>query len=114
MRSVASADRVPASFLQGCDESSEEENVRSEHEPGKQSVVGPGHIRQEKVDIGGSPSVHVEVHVPRCEEDKGHARQAEPENKQERKQEGLEREIPPPLVGAPDASLFENTVFQSI
>jgi hypothetical protein len=51
------------------------------------------------VDIGGSPSVHVEVHVPRHEEDKGHARQAEPENKQERKQEGLEREIPPPFVG---------------
>ena len=99
MRSVASADRVPASLLPGCDKSSEEENERSEHEPGKQSVVGPGHFRQEKVDIGGSPSVHVEVHVPRHEEDKGHARQAEPENKQERKQEGLEREIPPPFVG---------------
>ena len=26
----------------------------------------------------------------------------------------MEREIPPPLVGAPDASLFENTVFQGI
>src|SRR5215211_5743029 len=114
MRSVASADRVPASLLPACDKSSEEENERSELEPGKQSVVGPGRFRQEKVDIGGSPSVHVEVHVPRREEDKGHARQAEPENKQERKQEGLEREIPPPFVGAPDASLFENTVFQGI
>jgi hypothetical protein len=111
---VASADRVPASLLPGCSESSEEENEHSEQEPGKQSVVGPGHFRQEKVDIGGSSSVHVEVHIPRHEEDKGHARQAEPENKQERKQEGLEREIPPPLVGAPDASLFENTVFQGI
>jgi hypothetical protein len=54
---VASADRLPASLLPGRDEPFEEENERGEYEHGKQSVVDPGHPRQEEVDIGGRPGV---------------------------------------------------------
>src|SRR5215207_4111932 len=114
MRLAASTHRVPASLLPGCEESFEEENERGEHKPGKHSIVDPGHFRQEKVHVGGRPSVHVEVHVPRHEDYEGQPRQAEPENQQEREQEGLEREVPPPLFWTPDASLLENTLFEGI
>src|SRR5919112_4097569 len=114
MSLVASTDSFPAALLPGCDEPSEEENERGEYEPGKQSVVDPRHYRQCKADVGGPSSIIVEVHVPRHEDHEGQTRHAEPENKQEREQEGLEREVPPPLVGAPDADLFENAVFQGV
>src|SRR4028118_1181564 len=114
MRLAASTDGVPASLLPGCDDPSEEENERSEHKPAKQSVIDPGHLWQYKVDVRGPSSVHVEIDVPRHEGNQGQTRQAEPEYKQEREQEGLERKIPPPRLWAPDASLCENSVFQGI
>src|SRR5215213_8444205 len=114
MRLAASTDRVPASLLPGCDESSEEEDERGEHKPGTQSIVDPGHLRQHKVDARGRSSLHVEMDVPRHEDNEGQTRYEEPEYQQEREQEGLEREIPSPLLWTPDASLFENTVFQGV
>jgi hypothetical protein len=84
MRLATSTDRLSASLLPGCDESSEEENKRSEYQHGKQGVVDPGHLRQEKVDIGGRSSFHVEIHVPRHEEYEGQASNEEPENQEER------------------------------
>src|SRR5215204_6213927 len=114
MRLAASTDRVPASLLPGCDESSEEENERSEHKPGKQSVVGPGHLRQCKVDVRGPSTVHVEIDVPRHEDNEGQTRHAKPEYQQEREQEGLEHEVPPPLLWTPDADLTEDAVFQGV
>src|SRR4028119_71130 len=114
MRLAASTDRVAASLLPGCDESSKEENERSEHKPGKQSVVGPGHLRQCKVDLGGPSSAHVEIDVPRHDDNEGQTRQTEPKDKQEREQEGLEHEVPPPLLWTPDTGLCENPVFQGI
>src|SRR5215211_7394025 len=44
MRLAASTDRVPSSLLPSRDESSEEEDERGDHEPGKQSVIDPGHL----------------------------------------------------------------------
>src|SRR5215217_1493324 len=114
MRLAASTARVPASLLPGCEESSEEENERSEHKTGKQSVVDPGHLRQCNVGVRGPSSVKVEMDIPRHEEYEGQTRHAKPEYQQEREQEGLEREVPPPLFWTPDASLFENTVFQGV
>src|SRR5919112_1521 len=114
MSLVASTDRVAASLLPGFQESFEEENERGEHKPGKQSVVNPGHLWQCKVDVRGPSSVHVEIHVPRHEDNEGQTRQAKPKYQQEREQEGLEHEIPPPLIWTPDASLFENPVFQGV
>ncbi len=114
MRLAASTDRVPASLVAGCEESSEEEIERGEHKPGTQGVVDPGHLRQCKVDVGGPSGVHVEIDVPRHEDNEGLTRQAEPENQQQREQEGLEREVPPPLLWTPDADLLEDTVFQGV
>src|SRR4028118_231810 len=114
MRLASLTGGVPASLLPGFQESSEEENERGEHKPGKQSVVDPGHLWQCKVDLGGPSSVHVEIHVPRHEDNEGQTRQAKPEYQQEREQEGLEHEIPPPLIWTPDASLFENPLFQGV
>src|SRR4028119_741034 len=114
MRLASSTDGVPASLLPGFEESSEEENERSEHKPGKQSVVNPGHERQYKVDVRGPSSVHVEINVPRHEKNEGQTREAQPKYQQERQQEGLEGEVPLPLFWATDASLFEDAVFQSI
>src|SRR5215212_2706009 len=114
MSLVASTDSFPASLLPGDDESFEEENERGQDEPGKQGIVDPGHLRQENMDIGGRSGVHVEIHVPRHEDYEGQTHHEEPEYQQEREQERLEREVPPPLLRMPDASLFENTVFQGI
>src|SRR5215213_10438933 len=88
---------VRASPLPGFEESSEEENERSEHKPGKQSVVDPGHVRQCKVYVRGPSSVHVEINVPRHEDNEGQTREAESKYQQERQQVGLEGEVPPPL-----------------
>src|SRR5215217_3957667 len=107
---AASADRVSAPLLPGRDEPSEEESERGEHEPGKQGVVDPGHYRQPKVDMGRRSSVHVEIDVPRHEDNEGQARHAKPEHQQEREQEGLEHEVPPPLLWTPDADLTEDAV----
>src|SRR4028118_1053651 len=114
MRLAASTDGVPASLLPGCDDPSEEENERSEHKPAKQSVIDPGHLWQYKVDVRGPSSVHVEIDVPRHEDNEGQTREAEPKYQQERQQEGLEGEVPLPLFWTTDASLFEDAVFQSI
>src|SRR5215216_902074 len=114
MRLAASTARVPASPLPGCEESSEEENERSEHKPGKQSVVDPGHLRQCKVDVRGRSSVHVEMDVPRHVENEGQTRHAKPEYKQEREQEGLEHEVPPTLLWTPDTDLAKDAVFQGV
>src|SRR5215217_8578452 len=114
MRPAASTDRVSASLLPGCEESSEEENERSEHNPGKQSVIDPGHLRQCKLGVRGPSSVIVEMEIPRHEENEGQTRHAKPEYEQERKQEGLEHEVPPPLLRTPDARLLENTAFQGV
>src|SRR5215218_2715152 len=114
MRLAASTARVPASPLPGFEESSEEENERSEHKPGKQSVVGPGHLRHCKVDVRRRSSVHVEMDVPRHVEKEGQTRPAKPEYKQEREQEGLEHEVPPTLLWTPDADLAEDAVFQGV
>src|SRR5215216_2892279 len=111
---AASAARVSAPLLPGRDEPFEEESERGEHEPGKEDVVDPGHLRQCKVDVRGPSTVHVEIDVPRHEDNEGQTRHAKPEYQQEREQEGLEREVPPPLFWTPDASLFENTVFQGV
>jgi hypothetical protein len=62
---ASTARGVPASLLPGCDESSEEENEQCEHKPGKQSVVGPGHIRQCKAGVHArSSKVQVDMDVP--------------------------------------------------
>src|SRR5919112_5435112 len=114
MRPAASTDRVSASLLPGCEESFEEENERSEHNPGKQSVIDPGHLRQCNVGVRGPSSIIVEMDIPRHVENEGQARHAKPEYQQERKQEGLEHEVPPPLLWAPDASILENLVFQGV
>src|SRR5215213_7786866 len=111
---AASTARVRASPLPGFEESSEEEDERSEHKPGKQSVVDPGHLRQCKVDVRGRSSVHVEMDVPRHVENEGQTRHAKPEYKQEREQEGLEHEVPPPLLWTPDADLAKDAVFQGV
>src|SRR5215211_8990181 len=111
---AASAARVSAPLLPGRDEPFEEESERGEHEPGKQGVVDPGHYRQPKVDMGGRSSVQVEIDVPRHEDDEGQTRHAKPEYQQEHEQEGLEHEVPPPLLWTPDASLLENPVFQGV
>src|SRR5215203_522442 len=108
MRPAASTDRVPASLLPGCEESSEEENECSEHNPGKQSVVGSGHLRQCKVGVRGPSSVIVEMDIPRHEENEGQTRHAKPEYQQEREQEGLEHEVPPTLLWTPDVELAED------
>src|ERR687895_860117 len=114
MRPAASTDRVSASLLPGCEESFEEENERSEHNPGKQNVIDPGHLRQCEVDVRGPSSVHVEMDIPRHVDNEGQTRHAKPENQQERKQEGLEREVPSPLLWTPDAGFAEDAVFQGI
>src|SRR5215208_846437 len=114
MRPAASTDRVPASLLPGCEESSEEENECSEHNPGKQSVIDPGHLRQCKVGVRGPSSVIVEMDIPRHEDNEGQTRQAKPEYEQERKQEGLERAVPSPLLWTPDAGFAEDALFQGV
>src|SRR5215213_6582769 len=68
MRLATSADCLSASLLPGCEESSEEENERSEHNPGKQSVIDPGYLRQCKLGVRGPSSVIVEMDIPRHEE----------------------------------------------
>src|SRR5215217_6019031 len=111
---AASATRVSASLLPGRDKPFEEEDERGEHKPGKQGVVGPGHLRQCKVGVRGPSSVIVEMDIPRHEENEGQTRYAKLEYQQERKQEGLEHEVPPPLLRTPDAHLLENTAFQGV
>src|SRR5215204_3817603 len=85
MRPAASTDRVPASLLPGCEESSEEENECSEHNPGKQSVIDPGHLRQCNVGVRGPSSVIVEMDIPRHVDNEGQARHAKPEYQPPRK-----------------------------
>src|ERR687895_490243 len=114
MRLAGSTARVSASLLPGREESSEEENERSEHKPGKQSVIDPGHLRQCEVGVRGPSKVYVEMDIPRHEEYEGKTRHAKPEYQQERKQEGLEREVPSPLLWTPDAGFAEDAVFQGI
>src|SRR5919112_1794329 len=114
MRPAASTDRVSASLLPGCEESFEEENERSEHNPGKQSVIDPGHLRQCNVGVRGPSSVIVEMDIPRHEEYEGQTSHAKPEYQQERKQEGLEGEVPSPLLWTPDAGFAEDAVFQGV
>jgi hypothetical protein len=66
------------------------------------------------VDVRGTSSVHVEIDVPRHEDNEGQTRHAKPEYQQEREQEGLEREVPPLLLWTPDAGLAEDAVFQGV
>src|SRR5215212_12024505 len=111
---AASAARVSASLLPGRDKPFEEEDERGEHKPGKQGVVGPGYLRQCKLGVRGPSSVIVEMDIPRHEENEGQTRQAKPEYEQERKQEGLEGEVPSSLLWTPDAGLAEDAVFQGV
>src|SRR5215211_6372918 len=111
---AASDTRVSASLLPGRDKPFEEEDECGEHKPGKQGVVGPGHLRQCDVGVRGPSSVKVEMDIPRHEENEGQTSHAKPEYQQERKQEGLEREVPSPLLWTPDARLCENPVFQGV
>src|SRR5215217_1571666 len=115
MRLAASTARgVPASLLPGFEESSEEENEQSEHYCGSQSVVGPGHYRHRKVGVQARSSFHVEIDIPRHVDNEGQRRHAKPEYQQQREQEGLEHQVPPPLLWTPDADLAEDALFQGV
>src|SRR5215216_2022597 len=111
---AASAARVSASLLPGRDKPFEEEDERGEHKTSKQGVVDPGHLRQCKVGVRGPSSVIVEMDIPRHEENEGQTRYAKPEYQQERKQGGLEREVPSPLLWMPDAGFAEDALFQGV
>src|ERR1051325_9513384 len=78
---ASTARGVTASLLPGYDEPPEEQNDQCKHEPGKHSVVDPGHIRQCKVGLHArSSKVQVDMDVPRHIDNEGQTCHAKPED----------------------------------